>query len=78
VTTETIIKFVKLFARLYLKFFFIVAFALIVGSIGRYLIDRAIIFDSFETIARIMILIPLLVTLLQIGFDVWEGKTNDT
>lgn len=76
-TAETLFKFLKLLAYYYFKFFIGIAIVLAITAGSIYLLAGEFIFDSFEKVASILFLVPLLVTIMQIGFDAWEGKLKD-
>ena len=75
-SSSKIKKNLKLFGFYYFRFF-LVAVALLVLNALLFHFVLGIEFYSLRSLVQFILLLPLLVGVMAIGFDAWEGKLNE-
>lgn len=70
-------KLLKYFFILYSKLMGVITFTFIINSLVFYLLAHTFIFDSVEKLIALIFIIPLVGTIIGIGFDILYGDLKD-
>ena len=74
-TERVINKFLKLFGELYLRFLSMAVFLMVLNAVLFTLVGAS--FPAGAKIIGFVFFLPVVLTVLQIGFDAYEGKIKD-